>query len=60
MRGLLAWAGYWWCRLCGGEGAAVTRTDWLLKQFEDLNVWRRGDERPPHKPLLILYALGQL
>jgi putative restriction endonuclease len=23
-------------------------------------VWRRGDERAPHKPLLVLYALGQL
>lgn len=23
-------------------------------------MWRRGDERAPHKPLLVLYALGQL
>ena len=23
-------------------------------------MWRRGDERAPHKPLLILYALGRL
>lgn len=38
----------------------VTRTDTLLRQFRDLNVWRRGDERAPHKPLLVLYALGQL
>jgi putative restriction endonuclease len=38
----------------------VTKTDALLRQFRELNVWRRGDERAPHKPLLILYALGQL
>ncbi len=42
------------------KGAASTRTGWLLKPFEDLNVWRRGEEREPHKPLLILCALGQL
>ena len=23
-----------------------------------LNVWKRGDQRAPHKPLLLLYALG--
>lgn len=38
----------------------MTKTDWLLKQFKDLNVWRRRDERAPHKPLLVLYALGQI
>ena len=38
----------------------MTKTDALLRQFRELNVWRRGDERAPHKPLLILYALGQL
>ena len=38
----------------------MTKTDWLLKQFKDLNVWRRGDERAPHKPLLVLYALGRI
>jgi putative restriction endonuclease len=38
----------------------VTKTDALLQQFRKLNVWRRGDERAPHKPLLVLYALGQL
>jgi putative restriction endonuclease len=39
---------------------SVTKTDALLRQFRGLNVWRRGDVRAPHKPLLILYALGQL
>jgi putative restriction endonuclease len=38
----------------------VTKTDALLKQFRDLNVWRRGEERAPHKPLLVLFALGRL
>jgi putative restriction endonuclease len=31
----------------------------LLRQFDQLNVWSRGDQRAPHKPLLILYALGR-
>jgi len=39
---------------------AVTRTDELLAKFRDLNVWKRGTERAPHKPLLILLALGRL
>lgn len=38
----------------------MTRTDVILNQFRDLNVWRRGEERAPHKPLLVLYALGRL
>lgn len=24
----------------------------------DLNIWKRGSQRAPHKPLLLLYALG--
>jgi putative restriction endonuclease len=31
----------------------------LLRQFDALNVWSRGDQRAPHKPLLVLYALGR-
>jgi putative restriction endonuclease len=38
----------------------VTKTDSILKQFRHLNVWRRGEERAPHKPLLVLLALGRL
>ena len=38
----------------------MTKTDWLLKQFAELNVWKRGEVRAPHKPLLVLYALGQI
>ena len=30
----------------------------ILQRFENLNVWRRGDVRAPHKPLLVLLALG--
>lgn len=37
----------------------TTRND-ILKAFDQINVWKRGSERAPHKPLLILYALGQL
>ncbi|MEY2970779.1 MAG: hypothetical protein RLZZ599_1152 [Bacteroidota bacterium] len=25
----------------------------------DLNIWKRGAQRAPHKPLLLLYALGR-
>lgn len=33
--------------------------DDLLAQLERLTVWRRRGERAPHKPLLILLALGR-
>lgn len=32
----------------------------ITRKFDTLRVWQRGDERAPHKPLLILYAIGQL
>jgi len=32
----------------------------LLDRFAGINIWRRGDERAPHKPLLLLYALARL
>ena len=31
----------------------------LLEAIDNLNIWRRGDERAPHKPLLLLYALAE-
>lgn len=38
--------------------------DWsrerLLSKISEVSVWKKGDERAPHKPLLILYALGKL
>ncbi len=30
----------------------------VLTKFDSLNVWKRGGQRAPHKPLLVLYALG--
>ena len=34
--------------------------DEIVQKFETLKVWQRGDERAPHKPLLVLFAIGQL
>ena len=31
-----------------------------VEQVTSLNQWKRGAERAPHKPLLLLYALGRL
>ena len=31
----------------------------LFRQFDRLTIWRRGDERAPHKPLLALWAIGR-
>ena len=33
--------------------------DRILARFDELNIWRQGDQRAPHKPLLVLYALGR-
>src|SRR5688572_19120700 len=33
--------------------------DTVLQRFDDLGVWKQGDQRAPHKPLLVLYALGR-
>ena len=38
-------------------GRAVTK-DEFLKRIGELNVWRTGGQRAPHKPLLLLLALG--
>ncbi len=32
----------------------------ILSAFDSIRVWQRGDRRAPHKPLLILMALGNL
>ena len=42
-----------------GEILAMTR-DEVLRAFDDMRVWQRGDKRAVHKPLLVLYALSQL
>ena len=31
----------------------------ILDRFMQVNVWQQGDKRAPHKPLLLLYALGR-
>lgn len=31
----------------------------ILTAFDALNVWKRGEQRAPHKPLLVLLALGK-
>lgn len=31
----------------------------ILRRFENLKVWKRSGEIAPHKPLLVLYALGR-
>jgi putative restriction endonuclease len=35
------------------------KSDDVLQCFDELNTWKQGDQRAPHKPLLVLYALGR-
>ena len=37
-----------------------TPADEWITRVASLNQWRRGGERAPHKPLLLLYMLGRL
>ena len=37
----------------------MTRTQ-ILQKFDGIRVWQQGDKRAPHKPLLLLLALGRL
>ncbi|MCP5276966.1 MAG: HNH endonuclease [Thiobacillus sp.] len=37
----------------------MTRTQ-ILDAFDRIRVWQQGDKRAPHKPLLVLLALGRL
>jgi putative restriction endonuclease len=32
----------------------------LKERFKKLTVWKNGEKRAPHKPLLVLYAIGRL
>ena len=32
----------------------------IIQRFENLNLWSSGGQRAPHKPLLVLYAIGRL
>jgi putative restriction endonuclease len=36
-----------------------TQSEDVLVRFDRLKTWARGDVRAPHKPLLVLYALGR-
>lgn len=38
----------------------MTLGDELVRRFDGLRVWRRSGERAPHKPLLVLLALGRV
>lgn len=31
----------------------------IIERFKQVSVWQKGDKRAPHKPLLLLYALGR-
>src|SRR5262245_42066767 len=35
------------------------KSEAILTRFDQINTWRQGDQRAPHKPLLVLYALGR-
>ena len=37
----------------------MTRED-TKRKFAEIRTWIRGEQRAPHKPLLVLYALGKL
>ncbi len=32
----------------------------ILQKFETLNLWKKDGARAPHKPFLVLYAIGEL
>lgn len=46
--------------MSSGVGNAMTVREEVLQRVGSINQWRRGGERAPHKPLLLLYALGRL
>lgn len=43
-----------------GKRAAPMTPRRLLQALERLNVWKRGGDRAPHKPLLLLWAFGRI
>lgn len=42
-----------------GEILAMTKEE-ILKAFDHMRVWQRGDQRAVHKPLLVLFALSRI
>jgi putative restriction endonuclease len=47
-------------RLAAPPAAAPARDQEILDRFAGINFWRHGDERAPHKPLLLLFTLAAL
>ncbi len=45
--------------LCCQDGELTMSSESVLTQFERLNIWKQGEQLSPHKPLLVLYALGR-
>ena len=45
--------------VCFAANAYAAAVDWI-ERAERLRLWSRDGERAPHKPLLLLYALGRL
>lgn len=50
------------CKACAGRGykSELMHPDDLREAVANIKMWQRGDQRAPHKPLLLLYALGRL
>lgn len=42
------------------DRAAALTGDELLAQVQSIRQWQAGDQRAPHKPLLLLFMLGRL
>jgi predicted restriction endonuclease len=38
------------------RGDSMADASSILERFDRLNIWSRGGERAPNKPLLLLYA----
>lgn len=44
-----------------GKGTLLAMTrDEIIQAFDRMRVWQRGDQRAPHKPLLVLFALAKV
>jgi len=38
----------------------IMKSEKIKDLFRSVTVWKRGGQRAPHKPLLILYAIGRM
>jgi putative restriction endonuclease len=41
-----------------GTHGDADNTSSLRSRIQNRNVWKRGERRAPHKPLLVLHAIG--